>query len=296
MDINMPVMDGLSATEIIMKEKPTPILMVSSLTTADASATFDALDLGAVDYVGKPGTFNVGLSQNGEDIVEKLTCISKIPTRRLKARSSARLNAIQESTQQEIPKNEAKTVVLIGASTGGPSLIEEICKALPVNYPHAVCIVQHMPEKFTTSFAQRLDKLSDISVCEAKNGEALMSSTVYVAKGGLHMHFAKKVSGKIILRHATNSTKRFFIPSVDEMFNSAIGVFDPKNMLTILLTGIGDDGADGMANIKSAGGFTIAESEESATVYGMPKEAAKRGGVNEQLPFKRILQRIISHK
>jgi two-component system, chemotaxis family, protein-glutamate methylesterase/glutaminase len=298
MDINMPVMDGLSATEIIMQENPTPILMISSLTTGDASATFDALDLGAVDYVGKPGTFNVGLNQNSDDILEKLHTIVKIPKRRLKAHSHKRINSMEASAgnNSTVQKEEAKSFILIGASTGGPSLIEDICKALPANFPHAICIVQHMPEKFTASFASRLNSLSQVEVIESKNGDIPMTGTVYIAKGGSHLHFTKKVSGKIVLKNGVSRVERFFVPSVDEMFDSALTVFESSQLLTILLTGIGDDGANGMVAIKQAGGYTIAENEESATVYGMPKEATLRGGTSEQMPFKRILQRIVSHK
>jgi two-component system chemotaxis response regulator CheB len=150
MDINMPVLDGLSAVEAIMKENPTPILMISSLTTESASTTMEALELGAVDYIGKPGTMNIGKEENSEDIVRKVRSLSRIPKRRLKAGS--RRPVVRERTQPKVQENselgdsrDIKKIVLIGASTGGPGLVEQICASLPAKYPYPFCIVQHMP-------------------------------------------------------------------------------------------------------------------------------------------------------
>lgn len=296
MDINMPVMDGLSAVKRIMEARPTPILMISSLTTESAGITMEALDAGAVDYIAKPGTMNVGKSENREDILAKVTSLSRIPPRRLKTivrrpvqRERAPIR--RESSLGQVPTFvEVSKVLLIGASTGGPGLIEQICKALPRGFPYAVCIVQHMPEQFTAAFATRLDKVSTLPVIECKDHMELSSGVIYLARGGVHMHFAKKVTGKFVIREEKNKNNRFFQPSVDEMFESAAKIFSGDQITAVLLTGIGDDGASGMVKIKNAGGFTIGESEETATVYGMPKEAFDRGGVSQQLPFPKIVR------
>ena len=301
MDINMPVMDGIEAVRQIMKVQPTPILMISSLTTEDATITMDALDLGAVDYIAKPGTMNVGKHENREDILTKVASLSRISPRRLKrkmARPVARERHRAEPTQREVSRNlegaskNIEKVVLIGSSTGGPGLIEQICSAVPANFKHPICIVQHMPEQFTAAFAERLDRASALPVLETKQNMELLPGHIYVARGGVHMNFAKKVSGKIVIREDKNKGDNFFQPSVNDMINSALSVFDGKNLVGVILTGIGDDGADAMVNIKKAGAYTLGESEESATVYGMPKEAYDRGGVQEQLDFSGILKKI----
>ena len=300
MDINMPVMDGIEAVKQIMQKQPTAILMVSSLTTEDATITMDALDLGAVDYISKPGTMNVGKNENREEILQKVKSLSRIPARRLKRRSSR--PPVRERRRAESAKpvdsglssKDITKVVLIGSSTGGPGLIEQICSSLPADYKYPVCIVQHMPEQFTKAFAQRLDRASVLTVHESSQNMELVPGNIYVARGGVHMNFAKKVSGKIVIREDKEKGENFFQPSVDAMMSSALEVFDAKNLIGVVLTGIGDDGADAMVNLKSNGAYTLGESENSATVYGMPKEAYDRGGVSEQLDFKDILKKIVT--
>ena len=299
MDINMPVMDGIEAVRQIMQKRPSAILMISSLTTEDASITMDALDLGAIDYIAKPGTMNVGKRENRDDILEKVESLSKIPLRRLKRQASRSLSrerrAPRPSREREVQSESSKDiekVILIGSSTGGPGLIEQICSSLPANYKYPVCIVQHMPEQFTQAFAQRLDRASALPVHESKHNMELLPGNVYVARGGVHMNFAKKVSGKIVIREDKNKGENFFQPSVNEMMFSALEVFKPAQLVGVILTGIGDDGADAMVKLKQAGAYTLGESEESATVYGMPKEAYDRGGVMEQLDFMQILKKI----
>jgi two-component system chemotaxis response regulator CheB len=303
MDINMPVMDGITAVREIMEKKPTPILMVSSLTTESADITIEALELGAVDYISKPGTMNVGKEENRDDIIQKVKSLSRIPARRLKTtarRPLKRERRVREPDAAPVVSDkdsrDIKKVLLVGASTGGPGLIEQICAALPPSYPHAVCVVQHMPEQFTSAFAARLDRVSTLPVHESKNNMEFLPGNIYVAKGGTHVHFAKKVSGKIVLREESDKKDQFFQPSVDEMFMSALEVFKGHQLMAVLLTGIGDDGAEGMVAVKRAGGYTIGESEETATVYGMPKEAYERGGVLEQLPFPKIVKAVATFR
>jgi len=303
MDINMPVMDGVEAVKIIMTEKPTPILMISSLTTADASITMDALDLGAIDYIAKPGTMNVGKNENRVEILQKVKTISRISPRRLKRKvtgvqSRPRRSASVSEQQASDSRSslDITKVVLIGSSTGGPGLIEQICSSLPANYKYPVCIVQHMPEQFTQAFAQRLANSTILPVHETEQNLELLPGNIYLARGGIHMNFAKKVSGKIVIRENKTKGNTFFQPSVNEMLNSAVDVFDGKNIVGVILTGIGDDGADGIVKIRKQGGYTLGESEDSATVYGMPREAYERGGIMEQLDFKNILKKIATLK
>jgi len=302
MDINMPVMDGIEAVKQIMSQQPTAILMISSLTTEDATITMDALDLGAVDFIAKPGTMNVGKRENREDILSKVKSLSRIPRRRLKRISlkpatrerrseSTRVAVVPTTSSLDITK-----VVLIGSSTGGPGLIEQICASLPVDYKYPVCIVQHMPAQFTAAFAQRLDRASAVPVHETSQNMELLPGNVYLARGGVHMNFAKKVSGKIVIREDKDKGENFFQPSVNDMMYSAIKTFGGDHLVGVILTGIGDDGADAMVKMKEAGGYTLGESEDSATVYGMPKEAYDRGGVMEQLDFVRILKKIATLK
>lgn len=296
MDINMPVMDGITAVKKIMELRPTPILMISSLTTESAKITMDALDAGAVDYISKPGTMNVGRNENAEDIIQKVKSLSRIPPRRLKTMTRRSVVRERPESIREAVRAERKStgdvtkILLIGASTGGPGLIEQICTALPASFEYAVCIVQHMPEQFTAAFATRLDKNSILPVIEAKDHMELYPGNIYLARGGVHMHFGKKVTGRVVIREEKDKGSRFFQPSVDEMFMSALKVFSGDQIVGVLLTGIGDDGANGMVAIKQAGGFTIGESEDTATVYGMPKEAYDRGGVSQQLPFPKIVR------
>lgn len=313
MDINMPVLDGVSAVKEIMAANPTPILMVSSLTTADASITIEAIENGAIDYVAKPGTMNVGLAQTGDAIEEKILSLSRIPKRRLRSRATRRPLPVRK-TRASAPapeRRERRTsmsrtmnmanfnverVVLIGASTGGPGLIEDICAKLPANFKYPVCIVQHMPEQFTATFASRLDRVSQLDVHEVTKTMDLVPGNIYLASGGTDLEFAKKVSGKIVVKTNGVPNGRFFKPSVDEMFLSAIKIFGGSNIFGVLLTGIGDDGAEGMVKVKTSGGYTLAESEETATVYGMPKVAAEQGGASEVLPFEQILKKIVTYK
>jgi two-component system chemotaxis response regulator CheB len=184
--------------------------------------------------------------------------------------------------------------VLVGSSTGGPRLIEKICKTLPKDYPHAVCVVQHMPVDFTANFAKRLNSLSAVEVVEADDGIELQRGRVIIAKGGWHLHFRKKLK-KFEVKLSSNYANRFFVPSVDEMFFSAAEVLPAQKILAVELTGIGDDGADGMVALRKKGAKTIAESQNSAVVYGMPKEAYERGGAQKVLDFNDILDEIIQY-
>ena len=200
------------------------------------------------------------------------------------------------SIKKTAPKiiEKAEKYVLIGSSTGGPGLIETIARSLPEDYPHPVCVVQHMPTSFTAKFASRLNTVSKLNVVESDNTQPVVKGYYIIAKGGWHLHFRKK-DEIVYCKHAPNSKNRFFVPSVDEMFFSALEVMDPKNIMAVVLTGIGDDGADGLVALRKAGAYTIAESEKTAAVYGMPKAAKERGGAAKVLDFPDIVKEIIKY-
>jgi two-component system chemotaxis response regulator CheB len=189
-------------------------------------------------------------------------------------------------------KNTDEKIILIGASTGGPRLIEQICLSLPSGFRHTLCIVQHMPESFLTTFADRLNRMSLVDVCETKHNMQILPSCVYLARGGIHMHFSKDAKGDVVIHENQEKGSSDFQPSVDEMMLSALNVYEPKRIIAVLLSGLGNDGARGMKEIKSEGGYTIGESESSAIVYGMPKVAYENDGVTEQLDIKDIVKKI----
>ena len=256
------------------------------------------MEYGAIDFILKPGTMNVGVEETGDEIIRKVKTLSRIPRRRIKAPTHVeKIRQRRESERRALPEpKELDKIVLIGVSTGGPGLVEQIVASLPLNYPQPVCIVQHMPEQFTRAFGERLARVSDLPVHESSNNDEVLPGHIYLARGGVHMHLRRKTSGKVVTFDGKERNDRFFQPSVDELFESALKIFDAKKIFAVLLTGIGDDGAEGMVQIKQAGGYTVAESEATATVYGMPKEAYERGGTCQVLDFPDILNKIISFK
>ncbi len=301
MDINMPVMDGLTAVKQIMAIKPTPILMVSSLTSEDADVTFEALDAGALDFILKPGTITLKIEESEQEILDKVKAVSSIPRNRLlikKHATTRRLDLSKKNTESTScsasASNEApKGVVLIAASTGGPGLIEQITASLPASYPYPVVVVQHMPENFTGGFAKRLNNTSYLNVTESKPGQAVCKGQVFIAKGGFHLLFSKKASGAVMLKHI-DKNRRFFTPSADELFLSGAKVFDATKVMAVELTGIGDDGAEGMLELRQRGAYTIAEDETTAVVYGMPKSCWENGGAMKKMPFPKIVDEILN--
>lgn len=300
LDMELPDKNGLEVIKEVMDKKPTRILVISAYTTEDADLTLQALEMGALGFITKPGTFGASIQQIEEEIKQKIKEIINIPkfkilmNREKAKRNKQNFESIDKIKITDYSAKEDTKYILIGASTGGPRLIETIAKTLPENYPYPICVVQHMPPNFTKKFAERLDSLSKLKVVEASNGEEVVKGKMIIGKGGWHLHFAKReVDDVIVCKLAPNTRNRFFVPSVDEMFFSALEVIDPKKIVAILLTGIGDDGADGMVALRKAGAYTIAESEETAVVYGMPKEAYLRGGATKVLPFPKILEEIL---
>lgn len=316
MDINMPGMDGISAMQIIVNEGICPVLVVSSLSQEGALVTFEALELGAFDYVGKPGgTISLNLEQVHAELIAKIRAAAdKMVLRKLKRRAKAvadgdtdkirRISRPDIAQRPEIPRHsehgadmaeggadDVRFAVTIGISTGGPKTIMDVLPHLPADLGAPVFMVQHMPPAFTASFADRLNKMCALHVVEATAGDTVRNNVVYLAKGGQHLLLRRNNTGKIMLRLST-VPPHLFVPSVDVMMESVFTVFG-ATMIGVLMTGMGSDGADTMVRVRKAGGYTIAESEETSIVFGMPREAIERGGADTVLPCYQIADAII---
>ncbi len=302
MDIEMPVMTGLEALAIIMKEMPLPVVMVSSLTTEGAQATLDALALGAVDFIPKE------LSYVSLDIVKiKAELIAKVKEI-VRSRSLVfRLQRIRTANQHirgPVPKrpfvvrapfvpskrDNFKAVVL-GISTGGPFALLETLPKLPGNFPVGIAVVQHMPPRFTKSLAERLDGLSQVRVKEAADGDVMEPGLVLIAPGGQHMTFARSAMA-VRVRITDEPKNTLYHPSADIMMTSAAETINGP-LLGVIMTGMGKDGLEGLKLIRKNRGYVIAQDEESCVVYGMPKAAVDGGVANVVVPLSNIPDAIV---
>ncbi|MGC8778125.1 MAG: protein-glutamate methylesterase/protein-glutamine glutaminase [Candidatus Caldatribacteriaceae bacterium] len=294
MDVNMPKMDGLTALQIIVEETIAPVVVVSSLTQDGSVTTFEALELGAFDCVAKPGgTVSSNLSVIQKELLEKLRAACKASRRERILRELARPKSLPRVAKKPLLRKEVAlsfAAVAIGISTGGPKTIYDVLPFLPAELNAAVFLVQHMPPTFTRSYAERLNNYCSLRVVEAENGMEVEPGVVYVGKGGYHLKVERK-SGQIKLWLST-LPKHMFMPSVDVMMMSVLEVFGGKTV-GVLMTGMGDDGAEAMVKIRQSGGYTIAESEETAIVFGMPQEAIARGGADVVLPSYQIYEEIV---
>ena len=289
LDVEMPRMDGLEFLSRLMRLRPTPVVMVSTLTERGAEATLRALELGAVDFVAKPkvGVAD-GLARLAHDIVEKIRIASRSRPRRLQPAPAA------PSVANGAPLGRLSTekVIVIGASTGGTEATRELLVHLPADAP-AVLVTQHMPPGFTASYAARLDSLRRIHVKEAQDGERVLPGHAYIAPGGLHLaversgsnYVARVRDGEPVNRHK---------PSVEVLFKSAASAIG-RNAVGVMLTGMGADGARAMRELRDAGAWNVAQDEASCVVFGMPKEAIAAGAVHEVLPLSQIAPRLLDH-
>lgn len=299
MDINMPRCDGITALQIIMAESICPVVMTSSLTQRGAVTTFEALELGAFDYVAKPdGTVSSNLEEIAAELITKLKwavrseSIGKI-ARRGQSRDAPAITVAQTSYAPKAVTNEfGYKAIAIGISTGGPSTLNDVLPHLPADLPAAVFLVQHMPARFLPSFAERLDRQCALNVVHAESGMLVTPGTCYVAKGDCQLAVLRRMNGDVILR-TPRHPKTLFMPSVSEMMRSVHSVYE-RETIGVLMTGIGDDGAEMMPIIRRAGGHTIAESEETAVVFGMPKRAIELGGADVIAPSHRIAMEILN--
>ena len=303
LDINMPEMDGITALSLIMAERPVPVVMVSSLTEKGALATFEALNLGAVDYVAKPGgTISLTLDVVKLDLIAKVRAAAKArigkrrgapdpaPVRGLAQRlREERLD--QERTAEAKRSVAGDGVLLIGVSTGGPRALEELLPQLPADFPWPVLVAQHMPASFTAPFAGRLDGVCALRVLEVARPMALQAGNIYIGKGGADLVLARR-DRTLTALPKPESAQHLWHPSVELLARSALEHVEPRRIVGVMLTGMGYDGADAFAAIKKGGGRTIAEAEETAVVFGMPAELIERGGASLVLPLDRIANQI----
>jgi two-component system chemotaxis response regulator CheB len=274
-DVNLPDMDGLECLQRIMIESPRPCLMVSAYTGKNSAETFEALELGAADFVEKPsGEISRDLDKKSEEIRRKIRIVAAGNLASLTLRRAQPV-ALRPSVKKS-PETSPKAIVVIGVSTGGPRTLMDIIPALPPDLGAPVLIVQHMPEKFTPGFAERMDKHCVLSVKEAQRGEGLRDNVVYVAPGGKHLTLTGDADKGVTAIFSRPSADELVAPSVNKALDSAVDLFGNRTV-GVVLTGMGDDGARAMARLHSLGGITIAESEESAVIFGMPKEVITRG-------------------
>ena len=301
LDINMPEMDGITALSLIMAERPVAVVMVSSLTEKGALATFEALNLGAVDYIAKPGgTISLSIGEIKDDLVGKVRSAAKsrVKGKGASARGLAQRLRDDRNKAAEPPRPVAvrrgivgEGLVIIGVSTGGPRTLEDILPLLPADFPWPVLVAQHMPASFTRPFADRLNAICALSVVEAAHPMPLEPGTIYIGKGGADILVAQR-AGKLTVIAKPECREFLWHPSVELMGRSVLEHFDPSRVIGVMLTGMGYDGADAFTEIKKRGGRTIAESQESSVVFGMPAELIERGGASMVLHSEKIAAQI----
>ncbi len=303
LDVEMPRMDGITFLQKIMAQHPIPVVMCSSLTEKGCQTTMKALEYGAIDIITKP---QLGVKKYLEEAkvticdavkAAAMSNLSKrkavksapLPSRPVQEKLSADVMLSKGSSSSAMIKTTEK-IAVVGASTGGTEALREFLQALPVDCP-GIVIVQHMPEKFTASFAQRLNDTCVINVKEASDNDTVLPGRALIAPGGKHTlvkrsgarYYVEVKDGPLVSRHR---------PSVDVLFRSA-SRYAGKNAVGVIMTGMGDDGARGMAEMKEAGSYNIAQDEKSCVVYGMPNEAVKHGGVDISLPLDKIAEKVV---
>jgi two-component system chemotaxis response regulator CheB len=305
LDVHMPEMDGLACLDRIMIERPCPVVMVSSLTAAGAEETLEAFRLGAVDFVPKPeGAVSLRLDEFVPELMQKIrtaACAKLRPSLRLKERVRHRIGRSAIALQRPIAKQEndrfgterasGDGVVLVGASTGGPPALEALLTPLPASFPWPILVAQHMPASFTGPLARRLDGLCEVSVTEVLRPALLQPGSVYIARGDADMVIAKRAAGLVVMAAPARPNYPWH-PSTDRMVRSAMEHVPASQLIGILLTGMGYDGAEAMALLHAHGGKTIAEAEETAVVWGMPGELVKADGADWVLPVSEIAARL----
>lgn len=283
LDLEMPAMDGFSFLRWLMKKNPTPVIIVSSF--ADSKTVFKALELGAADFIAKPAKMaSADLQSLEKDLLMKVKGLRNFRMDRLS--KTLGLSEGKESRKSSDKIGQDVEAVAIGASTGGPAALKLILSKLPTDFPAGIAISQHMPKGFTSSFAERLNTLSKLHVKEAREGDELERGKVLISPGGYHMLFKKKGQKTIASIKEPKGTDKY-VPSVDMMMSSVAEAFGHKSM-GIVLTGMGNDGKNGMLEIKKRGGYTIVESEDTAVVFGMPSEVIKAGAAGRVLPISDI--------
>jgi two-component system chemotaxis response regulator CheB len=296
MDVEMPVLDGIKALEKIMQEMPVPVIMVSSLTRDGANATIRALELGAVDFIAKTAGPISSISGIQSELIAKCRAAAKSNFRqivRAKALPSSN-TASSPNLNSLLPLSGTLTeerIVAIGTSTGGPRALQEILTKLPGNLPCGIVIVQHMPPGFTKSLSERLNSLCSLTVKEAEHNDTIRPGLVLIAPGDYHMTLERE-SSKTLIKLNQSPPIGGHRPAVNPMLESAAAIYG-KNAVGVILTGMGHDGAKGIQLIKQRSGYTIAEDQSTAVVFGMPKSAIELHAVDKIIPLPLIADEII---
>ena len=298
MDMEMPVMNGIDALAKIMQDCPTPVIMLSSHTTAGADATITALSLGAFDFLPKPsGSSPSLLLEAKEELLSKLKTAAEAPLRsiaRTRLRTSERPSVRQGARTTPLPERSRPVteIVAIGTSTGGPTALEAVLAELPAAFPAPIVVVQHMPPAFTKSLARRLNGLCLLQVTEAEHNQEIVPGIVYIAPGGFHMEVVSQ-HGTYRIRIQEGPKRNEHRPSVDVLFESIAAVQDVRRHL-VIMTGMGSDGAKGMKAARQAGATTtIAEAEETCVVFGMPRSAIALDCVDHVVPLHGIADKLL---
>jgi two-component system chemotaxis response regulator CheB len=302
LDIHMPKMDGLACLDRIMVEKPTPVVMVSTLTADGAESTLEALRMGAVDFVAKPeGAVSLRIHEVAPDLIAKVRAAASArlsPSHRLKDRVrhqiggplSVPIRAVRRDAGESVPV-VGQGLVLVGTSTGGPPALEALLTPLPVDFPWPILVAQHMPATFTGPLAQRLDRICALTVVEVSRPIPLDPGHVYVGRGNADIIVSRR-AGSLVALAAPPLANYPWHPSVDRLVTSAMDQTSATQIVGVLMTGMGNDGAQAMTRLREQGGRTIAEAEDSAVVWGMPGELVKAGGADYVEPLGEIAARL----
>ncbi len=281
MDLNMGEYGGLYALEEIMKTKPTPVVMVSSISKSDTEPVTRALKLGAFDFINKPVWKEGGLKEIGTELVNKVMVAA---TSELSLNQVDLKPVVANHTFSDVLEYQ---VVVIGASTGGPSAVETVLHRLPENLAVPVLVAQHMPENFIPSFVKRLNTITPLQVEVGRHGTVLQPRKIYVAPGGRNMVVRRKNSQEVEISFTNKTFRAYNYPSIDALMTSAVSAYG-SGTIGVVLTGMGKDGTEGVTRIKRAGGLTIAQDEATSVVFGMPKEAIGSGNVDYTVPINEI--------
>lgn len=295
LDLEMPKLDGFAFLRIVMQNRPTPIIVVSA--RADDDNVFKALELGAVDFVAKPTSkISPELANIRDDLVTKVLAVARADMNKILRRPihKKRTDHILSGLDSVLHPRKGDVVgqLVIGASTGGPPALQAILTAFDRPLPVGIAIAQHMPPVFTKAFAERLNRFCALEVKEAESGDLMEPGRVLIAPGGKNLTFQRRVGQVVACVSEPPATQRY-TPSADVLFSSASEAFG-SNLLGVVLTGMGNDGARGVEVIKGRGGQTLAESEETSVVFGMPKEAIATGKVDKTLPLPQMAAEILN--
>jgi two-component system chemotaxis response regulator CheB len=296
LDVEMPRMDGIEFLERLMRLRPMPVVMISALTERGSEVTLKALEIGAVDFVAKPKAESVSLLHAyADDIRDKIRAAAGALLHKRPAASTATVTPKTAPSAAQSSGLSARVlqekIIAIGASTGGTEAIKEVLTALPAEVP-GIVMAQHMPETFTASFARRLDSLSQLTVVEAQGGERIQPGHAYLAPGHSHL-LVKRVGGAFVTELSQSEPVNRHRPAVDVLFRS-VAECAKQNAIGVILTGMGKDGAQGMLEMRKAGAWNIGQDQASCVVYGMPREAAQIGAVEEVAPLGEVAARILA--